>query len=323
MSARKEGVLSSYDGTSLQYCSEGEGLPLITCNGILCSLGYWVYFRPYFRRTCRVICWDYRGHGKSGLPADPSHVGIDSHCQDLKTIMDGLDIPKAVLVGHSMGVQVILEFYKNHPERVSGLLPICGTYGYPFRTFYGRPWMENIYPPIFTLGERHARDIERIFKPLLRTRLPVPIARLTRAIHWYLCPTEIMKDYFLQISRMDFECGFRSMMAMATHSAEEVLGGIKVPTLIIAGEKDLFTPVWVAEKMWRDIPGAELLVIPRGSHTALVENPSLMNLRVEVFLRDHFQQEGFVSKKGRSRTRTPARTSPKRTSRKRAHTQSP
>jgi hypothetical protein len=47
------------------------------------------------------------------------------------------------------------------------------------------------------------------------------------------------------------------------------------------------------EKIWKSIPGAEHLVIPKGTHTALVENPLLMNLRIELFLRDHFHSEGF------------------------------
>jgi pimeloyl-ACP methyl ester carboxylesterase len=72
-----------------------------------------------------------------------------------------------------------------------------------------------------------------------------------------------------------------------------MLERVLVPTLVIAGEKDLFTPVWVAERMATAIPKAELLVMPEGTHTALVENPLLMNLRIEVFLRDHFQNQGY------------------------------
>jgi len=62
---------------------------------------------------------------------------------------------------------------------------------------------------------------------------------------------------------------------------------------VIAGEDDRFTPLSVMEKMWRSIPSAEFLVIPRGTHTALVENPLLMNMRIELFLRDHFHERGY------------------------------
>jgi pimeloyl-ACP methyl ester carboxylesterase len=287
MRNRQEGSVVSFDGTRLYYCSEGTGVPLVACNGILCSVGYWVYFRPHFRRWCQVVCWDYRGHGKSALPADPSNVTVPCYAEDLKAVIDGLDIPKAVLLGHSMGVQVILEFYKKYPERVAALVPICGTYGHPFKTFYGRAWLEKVYPSLLGFGQRHARGLEKAVKPLLPTRLPFAIAKLIGAIHWYLCPKEIMDDYFRHIAQMDFDFGIRALKAMGSHTAEDVVPSIRVPTLVIAGDRDRFTPVGIAEKMWRTIPGAELLIIPRGTHTALVEQPSLMNLRIEIFLRDH------------------------------------
>jgi pimeloyl-ACP methyl ester carboxylesterase len=218
---------------------------------------------------------------------------VGSFTQDLKAVIDKLGIQSAVLAGHSMGVQVILEFYRRYPDQTTGLIPILGTYGNPFQTFYGQQWTEKFKPPVLRVGINHANGIARIFKPLLGTPISVPLARLSGAIHWYLCPTDIMKDYFQQIASMDFRMGFRALLAMSQHSAEDVLETIRVPTLIIAGEKDPFTPPWLSEKMWRSIPNAELLIIPKGTHTALVENPLLMNLRMEVFLRDHFLSKGY------------------------------
>lgn len=73
---------------------------------------------------------------------------------------------------------------------------------------------------------------------------------------------------------------------MALHSAEDVLEKVKVPTLVIAGERDIFTPLWLSEEMADRIPGAQLLIIPQGSHAALVEQPQLLCLAVEKFLRE-------------------------------------
>ena len=293
MKDKVEGFTNSYDGTRIYYRSEGKGFPLVISNGILCSTGYWVFLRPFFRNRCRVVTFDYRGHGRSELPRHPDNVTVGSFTQDLKAVMDELEIESAVLAGHSMGVQVILEFYRRYAKQTTGLIPILGTYGHPFQTFYGQQWTEKIMPPILRTGIKNADGIARIFKPLLGTPISVPLARLSGAIHWYLCPTDIMKEYFQQIATMDFRMGFRALLAMSQHSAEDVLETIKVPTLIVAGEKDPFTPPRLSEKMWRSIPNAELLTIPKGTHTALVENPLLMNLRMEVFLRDHFLSKGY------------------------------
>ena len=293
MKEAQEGLVSSFDGTRIHYRAEGEGFPLVACNGVLCSTGYWTYFRRFFRNRCRVVLWDYRGHGNSELPTHLSRMSIGSYCHDLTSVLDVLEIDKAVLLGHSMGVQVILEFYRRHPERVAALLPVCGTSAHAFRTFYGMRWPEKVLPPVLRTGERHADTIAWVLKPLLRTWLPDPLARLSGAVDWYLCPREIMEDYFRHMASLDFRVAARALLAMERHTAEDVLETILVPTLVIAGEEDRFTPLRVMEKMWRSIPEAEFLVIPKGTHTALVENPILMNLRIELFLRDHFQAKGY------------------------------
>jgi pimeloyl-ACP methyl ester carboxylesterase len=151
-------------------------------------------------------------------------------------------------------------------------------------------WPERYVPPLLRAGERYAGAVARILKPLLRSWLPDPLARLGGAVNWYLCPREIMEDYFRHMASLDFRLAARALLAMEEHSAEDVLGTVRVPTLLIAGEEDRFTPLSVMEKMWQSIPGAEFLVIPKGTHTALVENPLLMNLRIELFLRDHFHE---------------------------------
>lgn len=288
-----EAYTHSCDGTEIFYRSQGEGFPLVICNGIFCSTGYWVYLVPFFRDRCRVVTWDYRGHGRSGPPARPEHHRMTDFADDLRAVMDALNVPGAVLVGHSMGVQLILEFYRQHPERVMGLVPVLGTYGHPFSTFYGQDWVQQVMPPILRFGERHHRILTGLLKPMLRSPVAVPLARMSGAIHWYLAPGEIMKDYFLQIAGMDLEFAFRAALAMDRHTAEDTLETIRVPTLIIAGESDPFTPPRQSEKMHRKIPDAEILMIHKGTHTALIEQPDLMHLRMEIFFRDHFQEQGY------------------------------
>jgi pimeloyl-ACP methyl ester carboxylesterase len=77
-----------------------------------------------------------------------------------------------------------------------------------------------------------------------------------------------------------------------------------VPTLVVAGERDLFTPRHLSLEMAQRIRGAELLEIPRGSHAALIEQPELVNLRLEKFLRERV--EPYAAETGTQRT-APAR----------------
>src|SRR5262249_30792667 len=63
------------------------------------------------------------------------------------------------------------------------------------------------------------------------------------------------------------------------------LKDIDVPTLIVAGENDQLTPLSLSHRMRDDIRGAELLLLPKGSHAGIIEHPELISLRLEKFLR--------------------------------------
>jgi pimeloyl-ACP methyl ester carboxylesterase len=77
------------------------------------------------------------------------------------------------------------------------------------------------------------------------------------------------------------------MVSQATeHSAGPYLGELKAPTLVIASEKDLFTPLHRSYTMVKRIPGAELLVLAEASHAAIIEHPASINRRIDRFLRE-------------------------------------
>ena len=85
---------------------------------------------------------------------------------------------------------------------------------------------------------------------------------------------------------------FTELLKSAQEStAEDILPEIKVPTLIIAGEQDQFTPLWISKKMHRLIPDSELMIIKNGTHAALIEQPELVNLRIEKFIKERLPEK--------------------------------
>ena len=58
------------------------------------------------------------------------------------------------------------------------------------------------------------------------------------------------------------------------------------PLLVVAAENDKFTPMWCSEKIVRDTPGAEMMVLADASHAALIEQPETINHRLERFIRE-------------------------------------
>jgi pimeloyl-ACP methyl ester carboxylesterase len=124
-----------------------------------------------------------------------------------------------------------------------------------------------------------------LWKTALLNRFSFKVATLLE-INGSLIHKDDFIPYLDHMASMDPTVFASLLGSAAAHSAEDMLPTVEVPTLIVAGARDSFTPSWISEKMWKKIPGAELLVIPLGSHTAPLEIPELVNLRVEKFLHD-------------------------------------
>jgi pimeloyl-ACP methyl ester carboxylesterase len=291
----EERVVRAADGTALfarrTRGAEARGLPIVCCNGIGVSTFFWKYVERHFSAERPVILWDYRGHGESGRPPSLENLTIEQNAEDLRAVLDSFGIEKAVLAGHSMGVQVILEFYRRWPDRVAGLVPTLGTYGRPVDTFLDSP---TIAPIAFLLAHRIvvksggwlARIQRSALKKPFIARAAARIARLARLVHPAMMPQADLEAYLRHFGDFDPEVFFRMAEKMAKHTAEDVLDGVRCPTLVVAGERDIFTPLWLSEEMADRIPGARLLIIPQGSHAALVEQPQLLCLSVEKLIRD-------------------------------------
>ena len=85
---------------------------------------------------------------------------------------------------------------------------------------------------------------------------------------------------------LDMETYIGLLERLGEHDAWDLLPQIDVPTLLITGSRDAFTPRSAAERMARRIRGSELMVIPGATHYAAIEYPEMLNLRLEKFLRE-------------------------------------
>lgn len=274
------------DGTELYFQVQGEGEPsMVLCDGLGCDGFIWKYLLPELRRTHRVLRWHYRGHGKSTLPDDIERIGMVHTCEDLERVMTHVGMQKAVVYGHSMGVQVALEYHRRFPERVLGLVLICGSYGNPLDTFHDDTLLRRAFPYLRRWVERFPRGARTLTSLALRTELAVRIS-LELELNKELVRRADVLPYFDHLAKMDPVVFVRTLDSLAEHSGWEHLPHINVPTLIIGGERDTFTPLWLSRRMADAIPASELMIVPGGSHTAPIEQPSIVGDRVQKFLRE-------------------------------------
>jgi pimeloyl-ACP methyl ester carboxylesterase len=316
-----EGWCRSADGTSIFYSMAGPGVAskepdVILADGLGCDGFVWKYLAPELARRHRVIRFHYRGHGRSGLPVELGNLGIEDMVADLAAVMDHCEVnAPAVLGGHSMGVQVILEAHRRMPERVAALMPMCGSYGHPLDTFHDGQHFKKAFPYVYRLFTGFPEAVMRLWRTLLPSRLAYWTALVAGEVNRSLIRIEDMQPYFDHLGRMDAEVFVRVLLHASEHSARGHLSSIGVPTLVVGGEEDTFTPAWLSHEMAEHVPDADLLVVPRGSHVAPLEQPELLSLRVEKFLKERVgcYRRGRKAAGGRGEAKAaPARAQPKR-----------
>src|SRR5258707_7826016 len=157
-------AVSPLDGSPLFYESwgaRGALTPVLFCDGIGCDGYVWRYLRHDLPDRFGLHP-HYRGHGRTAAPRDPQRVTIEDLADDVACVLDDALVERAVLVGHSMGVQVALETYRRHADRVAGLVLVCGAASHPLKTFRGSTTLQDMLPTIQKWVHRRPAIINRV-----------------------------------------------------------------------------------------------------------------------------------------------------------------
>ncbi|MFM1920934.1 MAG: hypothetical protein RLZZ303_2568 [Candidatus Hydrogenedentota bacterium] len=108
------------DGVRIHYIDQGSGMPLLLVHGIAGNANQQWHRKGIIDKLAedfRVIAVDCRGHGHSGKPRDPEQYGVVM-AEDIVRLLDHLQLPKANIVGYSMGGFITLNLVVNHPDRI-------------------------------------------------------------------------------------------------------------------------------------------------------------------------------------------------------------
>ncbi|MBI4512293.1 MAG: alpha/beta hydrolase [Deltaproteobacteria bacterium] len=259
------------------------GLPVVFTDGIGCDGFAWKYLERSLAPSRKLIHWHYPGHGRTPAPRSGRRISIADLADCLANVLDANDVPKAVLVGHSMGVQVCLEAFRRHAARVAALVLACGSYGNPLRTFKGRTTLDTAIPYLRFITACAPRLVGAFWRKVVPTKLALALAARFE-VNPDLLRLDDFRPYLEHLSNMDPSLFLEMLEHAGRHSARELLPTIDVPTLIIAGDRDGFTPVHLSEEMHRSIASSELLIIEGGTHTAPLERPARVDEAVTRFL---------------------------------------
>ncbi|HEY5678114.1 MAG TPA: alpha/beta hydrolase, partial [Myxococcales bacterium] len=269
MQAELEGAESGFavaaDGTRIHWTAVGRGAPaLVCCDGIGCDGFAWKYVVRDFSPRHRIVRWHYRGHGRSGIPEDRGRVGFDDTSADLQAVLAAAGVSQAVFLGHSMGVQVALEYHRRHPSQVLALVLICGSHGLPLDTFHDSKALKILLPSMIAAAAKYPQAMALIWRLVSGGELAYQVA-MHLEVNARMVKRDDFAPYFAHLSGMDPQLFLGMLRHASEHTAWDHLPKVEVPTLIVAGTDDTFTPYWLSQEMHDRIRGSELLTVPGGT----------------------------------------------------------
>jgi pimeloyl-ACP methyl ester carboxylesterase len=278
------GSVPSFDKTPIFYCVEGEGEPLVFCYGIACSTLHWTYQIDYFRKNYKCIWIDYRGHGHTPFPENAENMSVSACARDLEAVLDFLDVKKASLLGHSMGVSVVLQFARMFPNRIDKLVLANGTAKRPLDTLLGG----NFLSPAFQILSRYEKEKPSLVQSLwkLQEKSSLVGSFLGAAgFNRSLTHAGDIKTYARQIADLNPAVLTTMMDDYQKFDATSWLHELKMKTLILSGEEDKVTPPATQDLIAQLMPNSELVRIQHGSHCSTLDLPDYVNLLIERFVK--------------------------------------
>jgi pimeloyl-ACP methyl ester carboxylesterase len=273
------------DGTRIAYSVSGRGPALVLTNGLTTTSFVWKYLQPRWREHHTVITWDLPGHGRSSPARTARSASIEGLPSIVGRIMDDAQVERAVQLGFSTGCQIALEVARQLPARVPALVALLGPYRNALSTtrlpMPGQLVHLGLRSPV---ARSFAAAVQQL---VLVGRLPLGLAplRLVGMIGWEIDPRD-MFQLIADLRRVDRHSCARLACSAEAYSAADLLPDLRLPVLIMAGERDVFAPPRdVAVPMHRALPQSELVRIAGATHTALLDHHEQIARAVEPFLR--------------------------------------
>lgn len=292
---KQTGTFRSFDGTRIYYEVRGQGFPIVLNYGIGCLINHWRPQIKHFARDFQVIAYDYRAHHRSEIPENRENLTLDALAQDLKGLLDHLQIQRASLWGHSFGVQMLTKFYDQYPEFAHSLVFVNGFAENPLHGMFGSADLTQSFFQLFKSGYQLLPEtLGFLWKTGIQNPLAIKLSALAGGFNLQLTSLKDIEIYARGIASMDLNAFIALFESMLHYDGKPVLDRIQPPTLIIAGKQDSVTPMKHQEEMHQRIRGSELCVVPYGSHCTQLDMPELVNLKIERFLKE-IEEDGSAS----------------------------
>jgi len=259
-------TLSLPSDTQLVYEVHGTGYPLVLVHGHPFNRSMWAPQVAALQSAYQVITFDLRGYGQS--VSNASYVSLDEFAQDIEALRATLKLETFALAGLSMGGQIALEYYRQYPQHVGALLLLD--------TFATLDSTERRQHRIDTAARIEKEGMDAYAEELL----PGMVAPTTRREQPAV--TAAVLTMMQTSPARGAAAALRGRADRRDYT--DLLPIINVPTLVLVGSEDEFTPIADAVFMQERIPNAQLVVLDGAGHLPTLEAVRECNAAIERFL---------------------------------------
>ena len=242
------------------------------------SARYWQSTAQALSADFDCLLYDLRGFGRSLMLSAPQNSEVsyelEDYAEDLAAFLDGLNLETVYLNAHSMGASIATFFLNLYPERIKRAILTCsGIFEYDekaFAAFY------KFGGYVVKFRYKWLAKIPFMDRMFMARFLHRPIARAERQA--------FLEDFLLA----DYEAALQTIFTSVSKKAVEVMpqefAKVQVPTLLVAGEKDIIIPADMGRQAAALSENIEYLEIPKTAHFPMLEKPETYLAAVREFL---------------------------------------
>jgi pimeloyl-ACP methyl ester carboxylesterase len=237
---------------------------IIFVHGLYGSSSAWLPYEKIFEKKYNVLSIDLRGHGKSFRPKKTKDYAIEKFSEDLYKIIKKEKITRSILVGHSFGNLISLNFVKEHEDMVKALILISPD---------AAPAKRKIIISFLYLFY-----IINFFPLIKKTGTHVDYKKYHDTGDWNI------KRMIADIKNTGLRSFLFSTIKAYNFDIEEYLPKIKIPVLIIHGGKDTVFPIKASIRINRAIKHSKLKIFTDSDHIIVLNNVSELSNEINNFI---------------------------------------
>jgi 3-oxoadipate enol-lactonase len=251
---------------SLQFTERGVNVPVILLHGFPLNNTIWASQLRDLHDMCRLIAPDLRGHGASHAPQKASY-DMESMANDVLALMDTLALPKAAVIGHSMGGYVALAMWRLAPERITGF-GLVGSHAWA-DTDEGRQARLKLAEKLVDGNSAAVADA------MMPKMFAAPAAEDPEMV-------TPLREMMLKTPQLTAAGCLRGMASRPDSTA--LLPEITVPSLVLVGQHDQIVSRERAQTMAAAMPHCLLIEIEGAGHMPMLEQPAATSFALRQFL---------------------------------------